>query len=52
MGTAASNAKKTYQQPSLIAFGSVRNLTGGSLQVGTDTGFPAGMNMEVPMGMA
>lgn len=44
MGTAASNPKKTYQQPRLIAFGSVRNLTGGSLDVGVDTGFPAGMD--------
>jgi hypothetical protein len=38
--------KKTYEQPKLVAFGSVRNLTGGSLDVGTDTGFPAGMNLR------
>ena len=35
---------KRYIRPELIVYGSVRNLTGGSLQVGTDTGFSAGKN--------
>ena len=37
-------ARKPYKKPELIVYGSVRNLTGGSLQVGSDTGFPAGKN--------
>ena len=36
--------KAPYERPQLIVYGSVRNLTGGSLAVGTDTGFPAGKN--------
>ena len=36
--------RKQYIRPELIVYGSVRNMTGGSLDNGTDTGFPAGKN--------
>lgn len=36
--------KGSYASPELIVYGSVRDLTGGSLDVGSDTGFPAGKN--------
>ncbi len=36
--------KKSYEQPKLVAFGSVRNLTGGSLEVGSDAPLAGNMN--------
>lgn len=45
MANTVSSTRKSYDRPDLVVFGSVRNLTGGSLDVGTDTGFPAGMNV-------
>lgn len=40
--------KKSYGQPQLVAFGSVRNLTGGSLTVGSDAPAAGAMNMDAP----
>lgn len=37
---------RPYVKPLLTVYGSVRSLTGGSLAVGTDTGFPAGKNTQ------
>lgn len=44
MNVASQTSKKAYGRPELVEFGTVRNLTGGSLAVGTDTGFTAGKN--------
>lgn len=36
--------RRAYERPVLTTYGSVRNLTGGSLQAGNDAPFPAGKN--------
>lgn len=42
MTNSANDFAKTWEKPRLVTLGSVRNLTGGTLDVATDTGFAAG----------
>ena len=44
MAPKSEASKKFYGRPQLVEFGTVRNLTGGSLAVGQDNPFPAGKN--------
>ncbi|WAT17024.1 tail fiber domain-containing protein [Aurantiacibacter sp. MUD11] len=46
MSKSAGKKRQTYIVPRLTKFGTVRALTGGSLDVGTDTGFPTGKNFQ------
>lgn len=39
----SERTKARYERPQLVVYGSVRNLTGGSLNVGNDAG-PKGKN--------
>lgn len=38
--------KKAYEKPTMVLFGTVRNLTGGSLTNGNDTLGPSGKNLS------
>ncbi len=42
--TTSNVAKANYQSPRLVSFGSVRNLTGGSANVGQDGALGMTMN--------
>lgn len=39
-----NSSADTYRKPEVFVLGSIRNLTGGTLAHGHDTGFPAGKN--------
>ncbi len=44
MTVTSEASKKSYDRPQLVEFGTVRNLTGGSLDDGQDAPFAAGKN--------
>lgn len=44
MAQGGDNDRRAYECPVLVRYGSVRNLTGGSSNVGNDRPFPAGKN--------
>lgn len=44
MTAKTDQTERAYAQPKLTVYGTVRNLTGGSQDVGDDTIFPAGKN--------